>query len=108
MIRPRTPESETCGDEPAQENDATSSAHGTAQACPDPSVAASGAVEPAASVSSGTSVTFAVSLTAGATPCSGTDTFQVSSGSNGGESAIVPASTSRARRARRRTPPAGR
>ena len=62
----------------------SSRVHGTIQACPDVLVAASGAVEPAASVSSGTSVTVAVSLSAGVTPCSGADTFQVSPGSNGG------------------------
>src|SRR5262245_11375446 len=56
---------------------------------------ASGATEPDVSVSSGTRVTVPASLSAGATPCTGTETVQVSPGSNGGESWICPAWTRR-------------
>jgi hypothetical protein len=70
-----------------------SSDHGMAQAWPEPSTAASGAVEPAASVSSGMSVIVACSRTAGVTARTGTEAVNVSPGSKAGASAILPAAT---------------
>ena len=56
-------------------------------------MAASGAIEPAASASSGTSVTVAVSRSAGVTPGTDVETFWVRPGSSGGASAILSAAT---------------
>ena len=56
-------------------------------------MAGSGAVEPAASVRSGTSVTVAVSLSAEVTSRTGADTSRRSPGTREGVPAIVPPST---------------
>ena len=61
------------------------------QPWPEALTAASGETEPAASVSNGTSVTVAVSLTAGVTSGTRPEPFQVAPGSSVGESAGFPA-----------------